>query len=338
MLTRRVLATMAAAGLGMATLAGCGGSGTAPAGGATRTVDNALQADINQPGLRMTVTFRGAPAAITAPGLSTAQKQALLHTQVVVTAHGAGSTPVSQVPANSGSNAFALTLANSGTDLLDVRYIGDQLYLRANLNQLTSDYQLAGAAVTRLKAELVQVSAVVTAARALADDQWVSLDVPAAEGLIANQVHVSAALLPHLNPGELIQIVVATFTGLEHNTTATSTANPYQLAVNKKGVATTVSQALASAPGVSLIPGIASVRSAAGGIPSSATARLTATVTGGRVTRLEAPAGQFAKGYNVTAVVAIATAGGVAVPPGATPVDLSQVSRLIAVVGKGLGL
>jgi hypothetical protein len=335
-MAKRVIGAALAVTLGAAALAGCGGGGSGSSN-PTQTVDRGIQADLNQSGLRMVLHVQGTTSDLNTAGHPTqAQRRAILRSTLTVSVHSAGSTPISQVSATNGANAFSLSLADGNDDLVDLRYIGDNLYARVQITKLAADYGVSGTSAASFESALRQLSTAVSAARALENGQWVSVNVPAAETMVANQLHVSPSLLPHLNPGELIGIVTAFFSGLEQDSKVTSsaTSQPYPLKINERSFAGTMAQALASAPGVSLIPNVNRLRSAAGSIPPNATAKVNANVSNGRLSRLELPAQQFGKGSKAVVVMDITTNPSITAPAGATPVNMAQVGALIGQLAK----
>lgn len=341
MATKRYLGVALAAGLGLAALAGCGSSGTTSAN-PTQTVNNGFQADLNQPGLQMVVRLQGSPSSLGAnSNLTPAQKQAILASHLVVSVHGAGSTPVGQVSATTGNNAVDVALVKGSDNLADLRFIGDNLYARVDIPKLTADYGLDKGSVANFRTSLNEIATQVTAAKALNDGKWVSVNVPQAEALVASQLHVNPTLLPHVNPGELVQVVDAVLTGLQHNSRITAApvgGAPYQLTVNDKALITQLSQAIASTPGFSAIPTIGQLRNSAASVPAGMTTKVGASVNNGKVSRLVLPISQFDKSAgNAETIVDISSTGPITAPSGATPVDLAQVGALITQIAKANG-
>lgn len=328
--------TLGAALAAVLALAGVAGCGSTSASSPSQAVSDALQADLNQNTLQMVVRMQGTVSDFQlnsqSSGLTPSQQQAVLNSHLVVTVHGAGSTPVGKVSATSGNNAIDVALVDGSDNLADLRYIGDNLYMRVDIPKLTSDYSLNKGSVATFRGELQAVASQISAVGALNNGQWVSINVAQAESLAASQLHVSSALLPHLNPGELIQVVDSVLTGLQHNSkvTAGSSSGQYQMTVNDKGMASTLGQAVSSAPGVSAIPNVGNLQKSVAGISSTSTTKVDVTVSNGKVTQLSLPVSQFGKVKgNGQVVVAISTTGSVSAPSGATPVNLSQVASVI---------
>lgn len=329
----KLLGATLAAGLGLATLAGCGSSA---ASNPTQAVDNALQSDLNQPGLQMVVELKGTPAdfGLNAPSnhLTSVQQQAIMASHLVITVHGAGSTAIGKVSPTSGNNAVEVALVKGSDNLSDTRFIGSELYARVDIPKLTSDYQLNTGSAAKFQADLQTIASEVKAAGALASGQWISVNVPQTESLVASALHVSPSLLPQVNPGELIQIVDSVFSGLQHNSTVAAvsgSSNSYELTVKDKAMASDLSQALGSTPGFSAIPKVGTLRQQTGSIPATMTTKVTATVTNGKVSQLSLDAKQFNNTSNGQIIINITSAGSISAPSGATPVDLTQVGKLI---------
>lgn len=325
----RLLGVALAAGLATTVVTGCG-SGTSSSATPTQTVNNAISADLSQPGLQMVFAFTGSPSAFTGPGSTVTQAQAqyLIDSNVVVTVHTNGSTPISQASSSNGPNAVELALVDNSANLADIRYLGNTLYARIDIPQITNSYGLDTGSAASFRQSLNQIATEIPAAAALNKGQWVSVDVPGALKLIPG-----ATSVPSADPGGLIKLVDALLSSLQNSPQVSSTSAGYVLTVHGMNVANQLSQALSSIPGASSVPGIGSVGQAAGSVPASAVAKVTAVVANGKVTQLILPLNQF-NGKNkirgsASLKVTVSSSSGVATPTGVTAVNLQQVAALI---------
>ncbi len=321
-----------AAGMALTSLSACGSGGSSSSATPAQTVNSAISADLGQPGLQMVFSLKGSPNAFTGSGstLTTAQAQYLLRSQLVVTVHGKGSTPVSQVSSTNGPNSLEIALVDKSANLADLRYLGSTLYARVDIPQITNAYGLDRGSAATLRQGLNEIATQIPAASALNKGQWISVDAPGALGLVPGaSANASAAG----DPGALVKVVAALLGSLRDSGPVQSTNQGYLLTVHGKDIANQLAQAVSSTPGASSVPGLNSLGQKANSVSASATARVTAVVDNGRVTELILALNQLNgnKLHGPASLdVSVATAGAVATPGGVTAVNLQQLSQLIA--------
>src|SRR5487761_1322674 len=109
----KIFGVVLAAGIAAATVAGCGNSTTHTSANPAQAVNNGFSADFHQSGLQVSISVKSTPSALMSAGskLTAAQANEILKSQLVISFHSAGSTPLSQSTAGKKGSAvdFALT-------------------------------------------------------------------------------------------------------------------------------------------------------------------------------------------------------------------------------------
>src|SRR5262249_16576727 len=144
---------------------------------------------------------------------------------------------------------LALTLAKSGTTLVELRIVGSTLYARVDIQQLTDAYHLDSQKVTQFRSQLQRLGSQVQGLNALNDGKWVSLDI----NLISQFAETGGVTLPSA-PQLVAHIVGAFFNSLAQTKKSNiSSINDDQarMTVNAQQLVTDLAQAIASTPGMS---------------------------------------------------------------------------------------
>lgn len=324
--TRFATTTAAVAAAG-ALLAACGSSTATPPASPSKTVNNAFSADFNQPGLRATIRLATTPAVLrNGSHLSEQQAQAILASRVVLSVHGPGSASLSS--GKQGGSA-ELTLVKSGTTLVDLRFVNTEAYARADLSGLASAYGFGQQSF----AALGQLSSRVPALGALAAGKWISVNLKS----VMQQLSSMGMTTSSTTPAERTRVLNAVHNLLVHSEKVTGSGQHYVLTFNDRAVVQQLGGVLAAVPGASALPQASKLSQAANRIPASRVTTLNATVNSGRVTRLSLPLNQFDTQKSLTGRasidMALASAGPVAAPSGATPLDISQLIHMFSGLG-----
>jgi hypothetical protein len=306
-------------------------TGLAACGSATTTrsfqsAAGAVRAIANQPGAQFTVTIKGGPSAFSGSDLTTAQKQAILASSLVLDVHAANGTTLATA-GNGGEVALGLT--EGGARLAQLEEVGSTLYARVDLARIASTYQLDPSAVAHLRGFLSRYSAQVGGLRALASGQWVSLNL----GAIAAFAQAAGITLPSV-PQLASQLVSAFLNAVADGTAASSaTSAQQQITVNVRHLVTSLTDTIAAVPALSkLSPQIARMaQKAQQAVPSAQTAIVGVTLQGGTVSNLQLPLNQFEPRLNgpVSINVAVAPASAIKPPSGAVAIDLGQIIRVL---------
>ena len=329
----KVFGVVLSAGLAVAALAGCGTSTTQAKATPAQTVNSGFSAAFDQPGLQMAISVKSSPSVLRGAGstLTAAQATNLLDSQLVISVHSNGSSPLSQAATKGGSSSD-IALAEGGVTLAEVRSVGHELYVRVDIPKITGTYGLNKGSATQFVQGLNQIAVEVPAAGALSAGKWVSVDVAGLLQLIGSQTGISIPSTT-ASPAEAKSFIANLLGAFQRSYQVSGgSGGAYVLTVHDKALVTNLSQAVSTFPGLANIPGYSSISHSADQIPASATVSVDATVSNGKVTRLALPLNQFPGNKlsgPATLVVAISGAGAVSAPSGATAVDLTQVAKLI---------
>ncbi len=325
---RKMVVVAVTAALAAVSLVACGSSssGTSP-----QDVQSALKATANQSGLQLTLTLQGTMSDFSGggnSGLTQAQEQAILDSRVVMTVNAAQGTSLDNA-GNGGELAFALD--KGGDTLVQLRQVGTTLYAQVDYQQLTTDYGLDKGKVAQFQSELTQLGSQVNGLKALADGQWVSLDV----SLVSQFTQTIGVTLPSV-PQLAARITGAFFNTLAQGTNVTSQGSgKAQLTVNAQSLVTALAQAVAGTPNTSSVDkqvnGLAQRAQAA--VPSNKSANVIVTVSGGIASNVELSLNQFDTSKQLTGPVnlnmAVAKSSSVSAPSGAVAINIPQAIKAL---------
>ena len=148
---RRVLAVTLAVALAV----GVGACGSSNSASSPQAVQTAIKDTAQQSGLELTVTLHGqlsdfSNSSTSGSSLTAQQKQAILNSSLALTVHAANGTSL----ANAGTGGeVALSLAESGTPLVQLRIVASTLYAQIDLQKLTAAYGLDKGRVGQFSSE-----------------------------------------------------------------------------------------------------------------------------------------------------------------------------------------
>jgi hypothetical protein len=321
-----------AALVGMLVVAGLGACGSSSSATSPQAVQSAFKTTANQSALQLTLSLQGKLSDFPSngsSGLTSSQEQAILNSRLVLTVHAASGTTL----ANAGSGGeLALSLQEGGNTLLQVRLVGSNLFAQVDIQQLTSAYGLDKGKAAQLRSELGQLGSRIGGLSALANGQWVSLNISTLGALVA----AAGITLPSA-PQLVARIVGSFFDSLAQGTNITSVgASKAQMTVNAQQLVTDLAQAVAATPGVSTfgkeISSLAQRAHAA--VPANKSGKVIVTVSGGIVSNLNLSLNQFDTSQKlsgpVSADLAVAKSGAVSAPSGATPINIPQLVQALS--------
>jgi hypothetical protein len=319
----RVLAVVMSAVLVAAALGACGSSGSK---NTPEEVQAALKSTASQSAVELTLSLQGSQSAFSnssGSGLTPAQEQAILDSTLALTVHAAKGTSLAH--AGTGGE-LALTLAEGGTTLVELRLVGSTLFARVDIQKLTDAYGLDKGKVAQFRSQLQRLGSQVQGLSALDEGKWVSLDIK----LISQFAAAAGVTLPSV-PQLVAQTVGAFFNTLSQSTDITSIGNnKAQMTVNAQQLVTALGQAVASTPGMSTLSKQAKSLSqrAHNAVPAGKSANVVVTVGAGIISNLAVPLNQFDTSKQLkgpaSANLAVATAGSVSAPSGAVAINLPQ--------------
>jgi hypothetical protein len=314
-----------AAALTLTLLAACGNNSSSS--NSPHAVQAALKNTANQSGLRLTLSLKGSASVFSDNGsstLTTKQKQAILDSELDVTVHAAKGTKLANA-GTGGELGLALNQAG-GQPFLELRVVDTKLYARVNLDKLSSVYGLERGSVARFRTRVETLGKQVQGLQTLDNGQWVSVDL----NLVNQFASVAGITLPSV-PQLVARIFGAFFNALSQSTSIEpTTAGQAEITFNAQQVVTSVAQAVANTPGMSGLDkqtkGLA--QRAHDAVPANKSATATVTVSGGIASNLELGLNQFDTKQQMngtaSANMAVSRSGAVSAPPGAVPLNLSQ--------------
>jgi hypothetical protein len=240
---RRLAGVLLAVGLTSAGVTACGSAANSP-----KDAPGALRADATKSGIQMTLTAEGNEASIpdNNSGLTAAQKQAILNSSLVLTVHAANGTNLS----NAGSGGeMSLALQEGGQTLGQFEVVGQMLYLKVNISQIASAYQLNKGRAAKSSSELQQLAPQVPGLSALEAGNWTSIDLN-----VVNQFTQTLGITLPSVPQMAARLVAAFFNALAEGTPSAANGTT-QVDVSAQNLVTALAQSisatLAATPGMS---------------------------------------------------------------------------------------
>ncbi len=328
MVRYKILSALVGGALVAGSVAACGGSSSK---NTSQAVQAAAKATANQSGLKLTASLKASPSDLSGSGsssLTTAQKQAILNSTLALQVNAANGTTL----ANAGNGGeLDLTLAESGSTLAETRVVGSTLYVQVNIDKVTSTYGLDKGRAAQLHSQLQQLGSQVGGLGALDKGQWVSVDISA-----LNTLTQTAGITLPSAPQLVGRLVASFFNALSQSNNITSAGSgKAQINVSAQQVVTSLAQTVQSAPGMSSfanqINGLA--QRAHNAVPANNTGNVVVTTSGGIVSNLDLPINQFDTSHKLkgpaSVSMAVAKAGAVSAPSGATALNLPQLIRAL---------
>jgi len=309
-------------------VAACGSSSTTVS---PQSFQSAAKSTADQSGLKLTASLKASPADLSGNGtsnLTTAQKEAILASTLVLQVHAARGTTL----ANAGNGGEVdLSVAEKGDVLAEARIVGSMLYARVDLDKFASTYGLDRGRVAQLHSQLQRLESQVSGLGAFDRGQWVSVDIS-----FLNQLAQTAGVTLPSVPQLLARVVGSFFNSLGQSNRITPTSGGRaQINVNAQQLVTSLAHAVSNTPGMSSfgsdISGLA--QRAHDAIPASNAGDVVVTTGGGIVSNLDLGLNQFDTSHNMkgpaSVGMAVAKAGAVSAPSGATALNLPQLIHVL---------
>jgi hypothetical protein len=312
-------------------------------------VGNAVGKALAQPGLNLQISLAATPGQLleinrTEHGDSRFTPQvasALAHTSLVVNVYpGHGESLQSKQFAADPNNRLELALQVRGARPVDVRYFDGTVYARADMRTLLADFGHDPAAAAGTQGDLEKADAFLPGLAALGHGQWVSADLHELAPLLklgglnmtqnSEYQASSAALARHLK------------SALVNNTTYTNLGNhggrtEYRLTVEAHHVLKQLSGDLSNLAGSTPIPGAGDIGKQMAGaldqVPQTISLQL--WVKDNKMQEVDLDLNQFAHRYPFALPLRVMIAAGspVAIPRGATPLQISGIAGLLGGLG-----
>lgn len=350
--------------LGVAlTLAGCsnGGHGGSGAGDITSTMtpEQAVATAVKNLGsessLQMAFSLGITAAQAAQLGGSSggsaptaAEAQALASGHIFITeATGHGEALSSAEAATDPQRSLDLALSIGSNTPFELRYVDQNLYLRAQIDQLLSDIGQKASSASKLSSELNAANTFIPGISSLAAGNWVEVSHASLDSLGASLKQAAGSSSPSVSVSQTTKLASQLVGALQSNSVFTSLGNAggrseYSMALNVSGfasVALSILQSFASSvPGLGAKIG-SSLSSAAGKIPSGLSAVIDLFVSGNRLSEADLDVNQFKHKYSfaIPLKVEFSSPGAPSAPSGATNLDLSKLPSLLANLLQGLG-
>jgi hypothetical protein len=286
-------------------------------------------------------------------GLSPAEAQALTTGTLFLTeATGHGEAIDSTQAQTDSQNAFDLGVSFGSATPLEIRYVGQNLYARAQLPQLYRDLGQSPAQASRLTTELNQLNAAVPGLSSLAQGDWVEVSHAGLESLGTALHQAEGSSGAGASSGSSLQSDIAKLrtellAALQTNSTVAGlgTANgrsEYGLTIHVANLLATIAPEIRSTLGT--IPVVGSritdaVSAAARAVAPGQTAVIDLYATDGKLSEADLDVNQFDHRYNfaVPLRVAVTSPGAPSAPSGATVLDVSGLPGVLAGLLAGLG-
>ena len=341
----------AAAGVALLALGACGNP-LAPLT-TERAVGNSVGKALAQPGLNLQISLGATPAQLLQmnridhgdSSFTPQMASALAHTSIVVNVYpGHGESVQSKQFATDAKNRLELALQVHSARPVDVRYLEGTLYARADIHTLLSDFGQDPAGAASAQSGLEKANAYLPGLAALGQGQWVSADLHELAPLLKlGGLNMSPNSQYKANSTGLMRDLKS---ALINNTTYTNLGNhggrtEYRLTVAAHQVLGQLSGDLSNLARSTPIPGATGIgKQIAGALPKvPRTVTLQLWVKDNKMQEVDLDLNQFAHKYPFPLPLRVMIAAGspVAVPRGATPLQMSGIAGLLGGLG-GMGL
>ena len=319
---RSLAGALLAVGLTCAGVTACGTASNSP-----KDAPTALRADATKSGLELTLTAQGNEASIpdNNSGLTTAQKQAILNSSLVLTVHAATGTNLS----NAGTGGeVSLAVDEGGQTMGQLEIVGQILYIKVDISRIASAYQLDKGQAAKFTSELQQLAPQVPGLGALSAGNWTSIDL----GVVNTFTQTLGVTLPSV-PQMVARLAAAFFDALAQGTPSAANGTT-QVNVSAQSLLTALGQSISAT--LDATPGMSKYANKVNSAESrlnlaGQSGNVQVTTSGGSVSALKLPLNQFDKTITgpVSLNMTVASAGPIAAPSGATPIDLSKLIHAV---------
>lgn len=335
--------------------------GSASKQGAASSVDSAISSlgsssSLNvQLSLGITPTQAQALAAKSRSTLTQAEATALSTGSVFFTTQsGHGEALDSKQALTDANNAYDLGLQFGTQKPLEIKYVNQNLYLRADASQLLTDMGQSPTKAASLEKTLTRLNSVVPGISQLGGPNWVEVNhasLVSLEDLLKSAAASNGAAQPSAAQiqSTLAQLRTDALNSLKANSTYTSMGstngrNEYAVTVNVHNFLASFGPALQK--DVSALPVVGSKLSSDlskldSKVPAGRTATADLYTSGGRLSEVDVDLNQFAGkqkvNFPVPLRVAFSSPPAISAPAGATTLDLSNLPKVLQQVIGGVG-
>ena len=344
---------------GALTLTGCssGGHSGSPAGNVTSTMtpEQAVSTAVKNLGAESSVEMAfslgltaaqveqlGSTGGGSAP--TAAEAQALSTGSIFITAatgHGEGLT--SDAAKTDAQRSVDLGLTIGSDTPFEVRYVDQNLYVRAQIQKLLSDVGQSPTSASKYTSELNSLNSFVPGLSSLVAGDWVEISHSSLDSLGSTLKQAagssSPSSIPAASVSEMSKLASQLIGALQSNSAFASLGNSggrdeYSMTLNVSGFATSALSILQSV--YSTIPVVgskvgSSLSQAGSKIPAGLSAVTDLYVSGNRLSEADLDVNQFQHKYPfaVPLKLAFSSPGAPSAPSGATNLDLSKLPSLL---------
>ena len=347
---------------GALTLAGCsnGGRGGSPAGNVTSTmtpeqaVATAVKNVVAQSSVQIVFSLDLTTAQVEQfgrvgghPAPTAAEAQAISTGKIFVTAAtGHGEALTSAAAETDAQRSLDMGLTIGGDTPFEVRYVDQNLYVRAQIQKLFSDVGQSPTSASKFTSEVNSLNAFVPGLSSLAAGDWVEVDHASLDSLGAALKQPAGTSAPSVSVSQAVKLAGQLVGVLETNSTFTSLGSSggrdeYSMSLNVSGFATSALSILQTFS--SSIPVVGSkvgsiLSKVQGKIPSGLTAVTDLYVSDSRLSEADLDLNQFDHKYPfaIPLKVVFSSPGAPSAPSGATNLDLSKLPALLGRIVSGL--
>ena len=283
-------------------------------------------------------------------GPTAAEAQAISSGSIFITAstgHGEGLTSTAAQTDSQRSFDMGLTI---GSDTpFEVRYVDQNLYLRAQIQKLLSDVGQSSTSASKFTSEVNSLNSFVPGLSSLAAGDWVEISHASLDSLgsTLKQAAGSGSSVPSISVSQMVKLAGQLVGALKTNSTFTSLGSSggrdeYSMTLNVSGFASNALSILQTF--YSSIPVVGSkigstLSQAQSKIPAGLSAVTDLYVSGSRLSEADLDANQFKHKYSfaIPVKVVFSSPGAPSSPSGATALDLSKLPSLLGNLLGGLG-
>ncbi len=255
---------------------------------------------------------------------------------------GKGEPIDSKTAASDPGNSYDFGISFGSSTPLEVRYVGQALYLHLQMSALAADLGEPASAAASVNSELVKLNADVPGLATLASGGWVEVSKSALSPLIADLKSFgssSSSASPAKITSSLLNLRTSVLAAIKANSTVTSLGSSggrqeYQVQVKARALLSSIDTALNSASGV-----VPSVGNKLGGlskslasVPANLVVTIDAYTSGGKLTQADVDLDQFFTTNKPSFPVPLQmniTSASIAAPSGATELNLSKLPSLV---------
>ncbi|MGC8512771.1 MAG: hypothetical protein ACP5P1_07030 [Acidimicrobiales bacterium] len=255
---------------------------------------------------------------------------------------GNGEPLDSKTAASDSANSYDFGISFGSSTPVEVRYVGQALYLHLQASELAADLGEPASAAAPVNSELVKLNAEVPGLATLASGGWVEISKSALSPLIGDLKSLGtsgSSAGPAKSISNLVNLRTSVLAAIKANSTVTSLGSTggrqeYAVAVQAKALASSIDTTLNSASG--MVPSVGNklggLSKSLASIPSNLVVTIDAYTSAGKLAEADVDLDQFfttnKPSFPVPLQMTI-TSTSITAPSGATELNLSNLPSLV---------